>query len=87
LVEIEVAMGPGFVVVADVLVSRSWTRRRIGSDRPSRGSERLRAIWVHQARFAGPVGHPADQYNKSTCRVFSRIDSTVTRSRAMIEDA
>jgi hypothetical protein len=31
-------------------------------------------------------GDPADQYNKSTCRVFSRIDSTVNRSQAMIED-
>jgi hypothetical protein len=63
-------------------------------DRSSRAAERLRAIWVHQARLAGPSVTPpistrrvCRSMKKSTCSVLSRIDSTVNRSQAMIEEA
>jgi hypothetical protein len=75
-------------------LSRSWTRNRIGVVRSSRASVRLRAICAHQVTFAGPAVTPPIRTRRvcrsmknRTCKVRSRMDSTVKRSQAMIDDA
>jgi hypothetical protein len=62
-----------------------------GLTRSSRASERFRAIWAHQAALAASVAPPTclvcRSMKNSTWSVFSRTDSTMKRSQAMIEAA